>query len=1240
MKKTKQFRPTAFILNAKMKVSLMLLLMLMLVPQGAWALGGSGTSSSPYTIANASDLVAFASKVNGSEQGAYAKLTADITLTSAWTAMGTSSKIYTGTFDGQGHKISGLSLTATADNAGFFGYVNNATIQNFTLEGTVSSNSDNVGSVVGTANGATKIYNVYSSVNITMTAAKSHIGGIVGQILQAEGKTGEIKGCTYSGTMNLGSSTDSNGGIVGYCGLNANIEIENCFFSGSISSTGSNPCIGGILGYADDDGSTQNFKYIRNCFCDGTLSPSTGNYVGIFAGYPRGKVKDVISNNTYVSTASTNMAGNSTQTTAANNGCKKITISVTAGTTGGSVSQSYVNPTSTTATKLHVEAAPKTGYHFTKWSDNNTTADRNDVSLSANVSLTANFAAHTYGDAVWTWATDGKSASAKITCTVCGNELSGNAAITSKVKKASTCTAKGTTTYTAKVTLNGTEYTDTKDVVDINMLNHSMTTHAATDATCTTKGNYLYYTCSQSCCSGKYYKDNAAHTTNAYANQAATEKAMLSHSMTTHAATDATCTATGNYLYYTCSQSCCSDKYYKDNGAHTTNAFANQAATVIAALGHSMTEHAHVAATCTTTGNEAYWTCSRSCCSGKYYKDVNGAEQWSQLPTINELPHTYTETVAPEYLKSAATCTKPAMYYRSCSVCHASENSSANAFGDGDPLGHTVVDGACTVCGSTGDVKVVLADGILTFYKDLIRHEGKIFELNEGTKRPAWAPDSLSITKVVFDASFASVRPTTCYYWFCKFRNMTSIEGMQYLNTEEATEFVNMFRNCESIESIDLSHFNTEKVTRMAAMFYGCTSLQTIDVSTFNTENVSRMEGMFEKCSSLQSIDLRNFNTEKVTSMEGMFASCTSLTALDLSSFNCRSSLNCFEMFMGCSSLETLSIGNIVYVDYSNTYSSEGYSLHMFDGCDKLTTLNIKSIPSMTKHPDFKNHPWTTVNYLLDDNSYIDVYGYDYQMPAATSVHYTRALEVGKTVTFILPFDTNVDNINGKVYELTDFDGEVLTFSEPVDGIVHAHKPYLLRETAEGNLMKAPIGSYTFDIPGWAWFDTNVGEASMSGTYRTHKNLYSTEEESIYGYSHGELVRQLSKEEGATQGATIKPFRALFRVKEPDGASNAKARLALAFGEETSGVISIDNDDLNNKPVNVYDLNGRIVRANVNPITCLQGLPKGIYIVDGQRIMKRGEAQQGVSKATDAAASPATRSAAAEQMSVDGVIYN
>ena len=389
MKKSKQFRPTAFILNAKMKVSLMLLLMLMLVPQGTWAIGGSGSSRFPYTIANASDLVAFANIVNGSEQGAYAKLTADITLTSAWTAMGTSSKPYTGTFDGQGHKISGLSLTATADNAGFFGYVNGATIKNFTLDGTISSNSNNVGSVAGHSKGNTQILDVVSSVNITMSAAKQHLGGIVGYLCDATGDTPVIKGCTYSGTMDVASSTDSNGGIVGYGLKNANISITNCFFSGTIKTTGSNARVGGILGYADDDGS--NFVALSGCFVSGSFSTGSGtDDVGAIAGMPRGNTYKVIKNNNCLSGIATHILGNNFERDGKCDASNKaITISVTAGA-NGTVSHSYVNPTSTIPTQLQVVATPNEHYHFGSWSDSG--AQTHSVGLTANVSLSASFA--------------------------------------------------------------------------------------------------------------------------------------------------------------------------------------------------------------------------------------------------------------------------------------------------------------------------------------------------------------------------------------------------------------------------------------------------------------------------------------------------------------------------------------------------------------------------------------------------------------------------------------------------------------------------------------------------------------------------------------------------------------------------------------------------------------------------------------------------------------------------------
>lgn len=74
---------------------LMTIVMLLawLVPTEVWA-------ATTYNISSAADLKAFANKVNGGETDAIGKLTADITLSGSWTPIGTSSKPYTGTFDG------------------------------------------------------------------------------------------------------------------------------------------------------------------------------------------------------------------------------------------------------------------------------------------------------------------------------------------------------------------------------------------------------------------------------------------------------------------------------------------------------------------------------------------------------------------------------------------------------------------------------------------------------------------------------------------------------------------------------------------------------------------------------------------------------------------------------------------------------------------------------------------------------------------------------------------------------------------------------------------------------------------------------------------------------------------------------------------------------------------------------------------------------------------------------------
>ena len=91
-----------------------------------------------------------------------------------------------------------------------------------------------------------------------------------------------------------------------------------------------------------------------------------------------------------------------------------------------------------------------------------------------------------------------------------------------------------------------------------------------------------------------------------------------------------------------------------------------------------------------------------------------------------------------------------------------------------------------------------------------------------------------------------------------------------------------MFKNCLSLNSIDLSSFNSSNVTNMIFMFDGCSYLKSIDFSSFNTNNVNNMLGMFFYCKSLKSIDVSSFDANKVKDMSIIFCGCSSLKSIDL----------------------------------------------------------------------------------------------------------------------------------------------------------------------------------------------------------------------------------------------------------------------------------------------------------------------------------------------------------------------
>lgn len=130
----------------------------------------------------------------------------------------------------------------------------------------------------------------------------------------------------------------------------------------------------------------------------------------------------------------------------------------------------------------------------------------------------------------------------------------------------------------------------------------------------------------------------------------------------------------------------------------------------------------------------------------------------------------------------------------------------------------------------------------LTFYYDNSKSSryGTKYSLNKEFEQPGWSSIANNITSVVFDPSFAGARPTATDSWFSGMRILTTITGMEYLNTSEVINMSDMFNFCMELRSLDLTHFNTAKVKKAYRMFYGCYNLVTICVGNgWNMENVS-----------------------------------------------------------------------------------------------------------------------------------------------------------------------------------------------------------------------------------------------------------------------------------------------------------------------------------------------------------------------------------------------------------------
>ena len=526
---------------------------------------------------------------------------------------------------------------------------------------------------------------------------------------------------------------------------------------------------------------------------------------------------------------------------------------------------------------------------------------------------------------------------------------------------------------------------------------------------------------------------------------------------------------------------------------------------------------------------------------------------------------------------------------------------------------------------------VKYADGTLTFrcgYKKTLGENE--YALNSGEEKPAWYTLHDDINLVVFEASFANARPTSCYAWFQGFENLKQIEGIENLNTANVTDMSYMFKNCSNLAKLDVAHFNTAKVTTMNSMFTrcsnlaeldlthfntanvtnmyemfnGCSNLVKLDVTNFNTAKVTTMFGMFNKCSNLTELDVTHFNTAKVTAMNGMFSGCSNLTELDLTHFNTENVTNMWIMFDGCSALTTIYVSdefvitNITYKNYS-----------LFYGCEKLkgaikynegkTNYRFANYTTgyftklVGKNGDEKigaaGYTFGTDNLVLEDSK--DFVAYEPFKAKAAS--YSRKMKEGTTwATLCLPFEVSLANQNFRAFKLLSADDVAETVElEEIETSIAAGTPVIIKmKDGETKLDFTVANKEIANEVKTA--ETANGNYQLQGLY-TQKEFSKDTDNNCYIVKGDKLMNPAKLlGETATKSVGSKPFRAY--MVDSSSAPAAGARMfSISVGGSTTAIEQLESTA--DSKAEYYDLQGRR----------LQNLQKGVNIVKrGGKTMK------------------------------------
>ena len=482
---------------------------------------------------------------------------------------------------------------------------------------------------------------------------------------------------------------------------------------------------------------------------------------------------------------------------------------------------------------------------------------------------------------------------------------------------------------------------------------------------------------------------------------------------------------------------------------------------------------------------------------------------------------------------------------------------------------------------SGGIPRVKYADGTLTFFLTSKETLGENeYELNSGKNLPEWVKrHSFSITKVVFDTSFANARPTSCYMWFYLCGNLNQVEGIKNLNTKEVTDMAGMFCKCRDLSSLDVSGFNTEKVTDMSEMFYECISLKLLDVAKFNTANVKSMSNMFNNCQNLASLNVTNFNTANVTNMQGMFSGCSALTTIYASDkFVTGQVTDGSKMFSNCINLKG-------FIDNKNNSDKTD---HIF--ANYKTGYFTKLVG---KNGDEKigavGETLATDNLVLDDDKDFVAY----EPFAAKAASYNRTMNAGTTwATLCLPFEVSLANQNFRAFKLLSADDVTGTVElEEIEGSIAAGTPVIIKMKDGATKLNFTVADKEIakDVQ---TAETANGNYQLQGLY-TQKEFSKDTDNNCYIVKGSKLMNPAKLlDKTATESVGSKPFRAY--MVDNSSAPAAGARMfSISVGGSTTAIGQLETTA--DSKAEYYDLQGRR----------LQNLQKGVNIVKrGGKTMK------------------------------------